>query len=80
MRRLCLGALGICLLLGCLFTYQAHAVQGAASYADPQFQAQWQQGEALTPNFWGPLATAKDGQQEPYVEAAGGNAPRAVLR
>ena len=37
----------------------------AAAFAEPAFQAQWQPGEALTPNFWGPLATAKDGQQEP---------------
>ena len=44
----------------------------AAGFADPAFQAQWQQGEAITPNFWGPLALAKDGQQEPYKEASGG--------
>jgi hypothetical protein len=72
MRRLGFGALGICLLIGSLLAYQAKAVQGAASYADPLFQQQWQQGEALTPNFWGPLSTAKDGQQEPYQQAAGG--------
>ncbi|MHB8646921.1 MAG: hypothetical protein ACYDAR_14120 [Thermomicrobiales bacterium] len=46
--------------------------QAASSYADPQFQTQWQQGEAITPNFWGPLANAKNGQQEPYKEASGG--------
>ncbi len=72
MRRLAYGALGLSLLLTSLLIYQAHIVQGAASYADPAFQQQWQQGEALTPNFWGPLATAKDGQQEPYQQAAGG--------
>lgn len=44
----------------------------ASSFADPAFQQQWQQGEAITPNFWGPLTTAKDGQQEPYKEATGG--------
>jgi hypothetical protein len=48
------------------------AVQGASKYADPQFQTQWQQGEAITPNFWGPLSTAKEGQQEPYKESQGG--------
>ena len=47
-------------------------LQAASSYADPQFEAQWKQGEAITPNFWGPLANAKDGQQEPYKEASGG--------
>ncbi len=51
----------------------AAAPLGAAgSFADPAFQTQWQQGEAITPNFWGPLAGAGPGQQEPYVEAAGG--------
>jgi hypothetical protein len=36
---------------------------GAASaFADPAFQSQWRQGEALAPNFWGPLATARDGR------------------
>ncbi len=47
-------------------------LQAASSFADPAFQQQWQQGEALTPNFWGPVALAKDGQQESYKEAAGG--------
>ncbi len=44
----------------------------AAAFASPAFQQQWQQGEALTPNFWGPLATARDSQQEPYKEVQGG--------
>jgi len=43
----------------------------ASGYANPAFQSQWQQGEAVTPNFWGPLETAKDGQQEVYKEAGG---------
>src|SRR4051794_4073162 len=47
-------------------------LQAASKYADAQFEAQWKQGEAITPNFWGPLSTAKDGQQEPYKEAPGG--------
>ena len=46
--------------------------QAASKFADPAFQAQWQAGEAVTPNFWGPLETAKEGQQEPYTEASGG--------
>ncbi|MGI8855801.1 MAG: hypothetical protein ACR2JW_08620 [Thermomicrobiales bacterium] len=50
----------------------AAPLNAAASYADPAFQTQWQQGEAITPNFWGPLAGAGPGQQEPYVEATGG--------
>jgi len=44
-------------------------IQAASSYADPQFKTQWEQGEAITPNFWGPLANAKDGQDEQYKEA-----------
>ena len=51
---------------------QSLPVSAASSFADPKFQQQWQQGEALTPNFWGPLANAHDGQQEDYKEAAGG--------
>jgi hypothetical protein len=47
-------------------------VSAASSYASPLFQAQWAAGEALVPNFWGPLPLARDGQQEPYVEAPGG--------
>ncbi len=46
--------------------------QAASSYADPQFKTQWDQGEAITPNFWGPLANAKDGQQEDYKDVPGG--------
>jgi hypothetical protein len=46
--------------------------QAASGFANPAFQTQWQAGEGLTPNFWGPLETAKDGQQEPYKEASGG--------
>ena len=47
-------------------------IAAASSFADPAFQTQWQQGEAITPNFWGPLATAGPAQQEPYQEAQGG--------
>src|SRR5262245_39903137 len=46
---------------------------GAASgYASEMMQANWQQAEKVQPNVWGPLATARDGQQEPYKEAPGG--------
>lgn len=44
----------------------------AQAFATPAFQQRWEQDEALTPNFWGPLATARDGQQEPYSNAPGG--------
>ncbi len=60
------------LLAGILVLATGAPVPAASSFADPAFRAQWQAGEALSPNFWGPLATATDGQQEPYKEAAGG--------
>jgi hypothetical protein len=56
-----------------LSAFAAAPGQAASGYADPAFKAQWDQGEAITPNFWGPLATAKDGQQEPYKEGSLGS-------
>lgn len=44
-------------------------IEAASTFADPAFQAQWQAGENLSPNFWGPLQTARDGQQEFYADA-----------
>jgi hypothetical protein len=46
--------------------------QAASSFADPLFARQWQQDEAMTPNFWGPLGTAREGQMEEYMDAPGG--------
>ena len=51
----------------------AAPASAATGFANPAFQAQWQAGEAVTPNFWGPLSLAHDGQQEQYVEAPGGS-------
>lgn len=48
------------------------SVAAASSFASPAFQQQWQRAEAGFPNFFGPLALAKDGTQEPYKEATGG--------
>ncbi len=45
--------------------------EAASAFADPAFQAQWQTGEATTPNFWGPLETAQAGQREFYADAPG---------
>lgn len=50
-------------------TGTAHAASGFANVA---FAQQWQRGEALAPNFWGPLGAARDGQSEAYGEADGG--------
>ncbi len=44
----------------------------ATQFASPAFMQRWQQDEAKTPNFWGPLANARDGQPEDYKEASGG--------
>lgn len=44
--------------------------QAATSFASDAFRQQWQAGEAAQPNFWGPLATAHDGQNEPYIEGS----------
>ena len=48
------------------------STQAATGFATPMFQQQWATGEAITPNFWGPLANATDAKQEPYKEATGG--------
>ena len=42
--------------------------QGADQYASAAFQQQWNTVEAVIPNFWGPLATARNGQTEQYAE------------
>ncbi|MDQ6604873.1 MAG: G1 family endopeptidase [Chloroflexota bacterium] len=69
MRRV-IAIAGVCTLL---FSFGGVGRVGAAStFASPAFQQQWQRGEALAPNFWGPLANAKDGQDEAYKEATGG--------
>jgi len=47
-------------------------VQAASGYASPMIEANWQQAERVQPNFWGPLATARDGQPEQYKEAPDG--------
>jgi hypothetical protein len=69
MRRI-VAIAGSCALLLSLF----HGVgtEAASAFASPAFRQQWQQGEAVSTNFWGPLATAHDGQQEPYKDAPGG--------
>ena len=50
----------------------ATSLEAVSTYASAAFQVQWQQGETITLNFWGPLATAKDSQQEDYKDAPGG--------
>ncbi len=69
MRRLLIS--GTAMLLAAMVC-AAMPVQAASAFADLAFAAQWKAGEAVTPNFWGPLANARAGQQEAYKEAPGG--------
>ncbi len=39
---------------------------GAADFGDPAFGTQWQAGEAITPNFWGPSVATKSAEQYLY--------------
>ena len=59
MRRATVGMAGVGLLVLAFVVIPVNAVQGAASFADPLFQQQWQEGEALTATrrSWGRLAT-----------------------
>ncbi len=59
------------LLVALVIVSGVQAVGAASSYANPAFESQWRTGEALAPNFWGPLSTARTGQQEPYQETGG---------
>ncbi|MHB8644775.1 MAG: G1 family glutamic endopeptidase [Thermomicrobiales bacterium] len=69
MRRIITIA-GICALV--LSQWGVERAAAASAFASLAFREQWQHGEALAPNFWGPLGTAHDSQQEPYKEAPGG--------
>lgn len=66
MRRICSVLLVLLVIVS-----GVQAVDAASSYANPAFESQWRAGEALAPNFWGPLSTARTGQQEPYQETGG---------
>jgi peptidase A4-like protein len=68
MRRF-VAIVGICAVL--LAVWDSVPTAAASAFATPAFQQQWQRGESLTPNFWGPLGTAHDGRQEAYQEAPG---------
>ncbi|HEY7908701.1 MAG TPA: hypothetical protein VIC60_07485, partial [Thermomicrobiales bacterium] len=71
-RRTALGS-AIALLMPVALTFFGAAPTTASTFfASPAFAAQWQQGEAVVTNFWGPLANARDGQLEPYAEGTAG--------
>ncbi len=59
------GWLAVTLSVGAWAVLLAAPAQAATFYGSPQFQQAWQTAEAATPNFWGPLATARDPQLEP---------------
>ena len=61
--------MGIGVLLVALTTTPVNA---AGTFTSPAFEARWNAGEQRTPNFWGPLANSRDGQQEAYAEAPSG--------
>lgn len=54
-------------------TMQGAFPVAAAQFATPAFAGQWAAGEAVTVNFWGPLATASDPKTEYYKDAQAGN-------
>src|SRR5262249_44330768 len=54
-ERRCIVLITILSLIGL-----ARPVSAATSFARPEFQKQWEAGEANIPNFWGPLDTALD--------------------
>ena len=55
------GVIGVVLLVGVLVL-----PAGAADFGDPAFGTQWQAGEAITPNFWGPSVATKSAEQYLY--------------
>src|SRR6185437_2356171 len=59
------GTVALGLLLALVIPFVA---QGADQFASAAFQQQWNTVEAVIPNFWGPLATARNGQTEQYAE------------
>ena len=69
-RGLALLAVVVVALTG---IFHSLAPTDAAASASPAFTQQWNVGEAITPNFWGPLANARAEQQEPYQQAPGGH-------
>lgn len=55
--------------IGVLGFTEMPETRAAPAFANPSFETQWNTGEALTPNFWGPLANARASMMEPWKEA-----------
>jgi len=66
MRRVSTVTISLVFLVFLILTVAGNGVAIAAprAFADPAFGAQWQAGEAITPNFWGAAVTG--GGREPY--------------
>ncbi|MCA1669312.1 MAG: hypothetical protein LC793_18335 [Thermomicrobia bacterium] len=62
----------VCVTILALLGVAGSGVNAAADFAAPVFRFQWESVELNVPNFWGPLANAGPGIEEPYAEAAGG--------
>jgi glucose/arabinose dehydrogenase len=71
-RRTAIGSVIALLLPVALALLVVAPATASTFFASPAFAAQWQQGEAIATNFWGPLANARDGQLEPYAEGTAG--------
>ncbi len=54
------------LMIGVAVLASTGSIQAAPDFASPLFAQRWQQDEEIAPNFWGPLAGAHPGQDEPY--------------
>jgi hypothetical protein len=67
MRRAWVAIFIVCSMLGA----NVMMVRGATAFGAPEFQQTWNTAESVVPNFWGPLSTARDGQQEPYKNFPG---------
>ncbi len=67
------------LIVGLLALVTTVSVQAAQDFASPLFAAHWQQDEQVAPNFWGPLANARPGQEEPYHGADVCRPPRQCI-
>ena len=59
----------ICLMIGVVLAACPAPAGAANAFSVPAFRNEWQADESIAANFWGPLANAHEGQQEPYVEA-----------
>jgi uncharacterized protein YkwD len=71
-RRTVIRSFFVAALSAPLTTVMKGQIRAASTFADLSFAAQWRAAEAITPNFWGPLATATGAIQEPYKEVSGG--------